>query len=235
MRRIFRLLFLALVLVLVALLSMLTAMRMAIHRSEVAVPRLVGLAPAQAERLANDNGLLLQVENRFYSSEVAEGKVASQLPLPGVRVRRGWRVRVAQSLGPQRTTIPNLVGQSRRAAEMNIARRALEVGSVARVRLPDVPPEQVVAQSPAPNSPDVTSPKIYLLVNASDTAKEMIMPDFVGRHLAEASDAIDEAGLKLITDAQQSASGGPSAVLRQSPAPGQRVTAGATVRLEIAK
>ena len=41
---------LALVLVIVAMVSALTAMRFAIHGQEVAVPPLVGLAPAEAER-----------------------------------------------------------------------------------------------------------------------------------------------------------------------------------------
>ena len=41
---------LALVLVIVAMVSALTAMRFAIHGQEVAVPAVVGLAPAEAER-----------------------------------------------------------------------------------------------------------------------------------------------------------------------------------------
>ena len=48
---------LALVLVIVAMVSALTAMRFAIHGQEVAVPPLVGLAPAEAERAAAGLGL----------------------------------------------------------------------------------------------------------------------------------------------------------------------------------
>ena len=105
---------LALVMLTVAMVSALTAMRLAIHGREVAVPKLIGLSQSAAETTANTSGLILDIENKFYSNDVPEGKILSQLPVPGSRVRRGWRVRAAQSLGPQRTEIPNVVGQSAR-------------------------------------------------------------------------------------------------------------------------
>src|SRR5512135_414718 len=108
MRRLLRILLRTLVLVLVFLVSALTAMRFAIHGREVAVPKFTGMTIAEAERSAVDNGLLLQVESRFYSADVPEGRVMSQVPPAGEQVRRGWRVRVAQSLGPQRVAIPDV-------------------------------------------------------------------------------------------------------------------------------
>jgi len=50
MRQFFRMLLLALVLMTVALISALTAMRLAIHGREVAIPKVVGMSPAEAER-----------------------------------------------------------------------------------------------------------------------------------------------------------------------------------------
>src|SRR6266705_1798407 len=146
MRTFFRLLLLALVLLSVALVSALTAMRLAIHGREVAVPRLIGITPAEAERSANANGLLFETENRFYSAVIPEGRIMSQVPPPGASVRRGWRVRVAESLGPQRVMIPNFIGQSSRAAEINVHRRGLELGTIAVAHIADLPADQVVAQ-----------------------------------------------------------------------------------------
>lgn len=234
MKRAFRLFVLGLVLVVIALLSMLTAMRLAIHRSETEVPKLVGLTPADAERLANSKGLILQEESRFYSSEVPEGKIVTQIPAAGTRVRRGWKVRVAESLGPQRAVIPNVVGQSRRAAEMNIARRALEVGTAATVHFPEAPPDQVVAQSPTAYA-SVTSPKVDLLINAPASEQEFIMPDFIGRQLADVFEAADAVGMRIVSTPVDAPSMPPSSVVRQAPAPGTRIASGATIRLEVAK
>ena len=165
--RFLRYILLSLVLALIFVASALIAMRFAIHGREVQVPKLTGLAPTEAQRMLSGLGLQLNVENSFYSAEVPAGRVLSQLPPPGTRVRKGWQVRVSQSLGPQRISIPNVVGQSRRAAEMNLRRRGLEIGNVASMSMPGVPPDQVLAQSPAANAQSIVAPKVDLLVSAA--------------------------------------------------------------------
>ncbi len=199
MRSVFRLVLMALVLVVVALGSALTAMRYAIHGREVAVPKLVGMTPAQAEKILAAKGLMLDTERRFYSPDVPEGRVMSQVPDPGTLVRRGWRVRIAESLGPQRVTIPDILGQSSRAAEINIRRWGLELGTVATVDLPDLPPNQVVAQSPPPNASGIASPKISLLETAPPEPPAYVMPDFVGQPLALARQQVRDAGFTVGT------------------------------------
>ena len=126
MKPLFRFAMLALVMVVVAMVSALTAMRFAIHGEEVQVPTIVGMTPADAERAVAGMGLQIEVERQYYSPQIPEGRIMTQLPLPGTKVRRGWQVRVAQSMGPQRVSIPDVTGQSERAAELNIRRRGLE-------------------------------------------------------------------------------------------------------------
>ena len=125
MRNFFRILLLALVLMTVALISALTAMQLAIHGREVAIPKLVGMSPSEAERMGAASGLQVVVERQFYSPDIPEGKIMTQVPPPGTKVRRGWSVRVAQSLGPLRVAIPDVTGGSERVAELNIRRRGL--------------------------------------------------------------------------------------------------------------
>ena len=87
--------------------------------------------------------------DRFFSSDVPPGRIMSQAPAPGEQVRRGWRVRVAESMGPQRVVIPDLVGGSERAAEINIRRRGLELGSVATATIPGAPTRSDRGAEPA--------------------------------------------------------------------------------------
>ena len=130
--RFLRTLLYGLILVVVGLISALTAMRFAIHGREVSVPKLTGLTAAEAQRIAAESGLAISRDQRFYSSDVPEGRIVSQLPPAGTRVRTGFRIRIAESLGPQKVEIPNLLGQSVRSAELNLKERGLELGSVAR-------------------------------------------------------------------------------------------------------
>jgi eukaryotic-like serine/threonine-protein kinase len=252
MKSIFRMALLGLVLLLVALVSALTAMRLAIHGREVEVPKLVGLTPQEAERAASLAGLQLLMERQYYSAQVPEGKIMSQLPEGGTHVRRGWEVRVAESLGPQRVVIPDVVGGSERAAELNIRRRGLDVGAVAEIALPGATASQVISQSPPANASDISTPKISLLVTTAAEPQAFVMPNFTGQPLGSVTQALQDAGMHLgmVRMAGQPATGSGetspspapaqisqpspvSIIMTQNPAPGQKVTAGSAVNFEV--
>jgi beta-lactam-binding protein with PASTA domain len=244
MRKFFRFVLMAMILIVVGLMSALTAMRVAIHGRETTVPNFVKLTPSEAERTAVTAGLSVALEGQFYSADIPEGRVVSQVPAPGSRVRRGWRVRLAQSLGQQRVVIPSVIGQSPRAAELNVRQRGLELGDVVQIQLPDSPSEQIVAQSPPPNAVGIQSPKLNVLVAAESTPPEYVMPNFVGRSLSDAATAIEGAGFKIaqVSNAQAAAQeptlpnnsiSTTTIVTRQSPAAGQKVTTDTPITLEV--
>lgn len=197
MKSALRFVMLAMVLVIVAMVSALTAMRLAIHGQEVEVPPLVGLGPAEAEREVSGLGLQLSIERQYYSPQIPEGRIMSQLPLPGTKVRRGWQVRVARSLGPTRVAIPDVTGQSEHAAELNIRRRGLDVVSMAEVESPGIPADQVLAQSPPANAAQVLAPKISLLVTVAAEPPAFVMPNFVGQPLGAVSRMLQDEGFRL--------------------------------------
>jgi eukaryotic-like serine/threonine-protein kinase len=254
MKALFRFILLGLVLVMVALISALTAMRFAIHGSEVAVPDFVGKAPADAKRLAEAQGLDVEIERQYYSPTVPEGKIVSQSPNAGTHVRRGWQVHLASSLGPQRTEIPNVIGESERAAEINIRRRGLDVSEVAQIAIPSSPAatpnlsDQVIAQSPPANATGVAAPKISLLVSADPQPAAFVMPSFVGQQLGAVTTILQNAGMRLgnVTvaapapvDASAVSSPTPppppvvqtptSVIVSQTPAAGEKILAGSAV------
>src|ERR1035441_10089968 len=90
---------LLMVLVAVALLAAITTMHFAIHGAEVQVPALNGMTVADARSETAGLGLSLEVDNRYYSGDVAAGHILSQSPAPGTVVRRGRRARPAARPG----------------------------------------------------------------------------------------------------------------------------------------
>lgn len=246
MRRFFRYMLRVLVLVVVFMVSALTAMRFAIHGRQTTIPKVIGMTPLQAERALSDHGLVLDRGDRFFSSDVPPGRVLSQVPPPGEQVRRGWRVKVAESMGPQRVVIPDLVGGSERASEMNIRRRGLELGGIATASIPGAPPEQIVAQSPPANATNVSAPKISVLMAAPEEPHSFVMPDLTGRSEDDAVNAIVGAGLKVgriasqpppaaENEAANAVPSGTRMVLRTYPAAGQRVWEGQAISLEVTR
>lgn len=249
MRKFFRFVMMTLVLVTVGVMSALTAMRVAIHGRETTVPNFVKLNVTEAERLADSRGLDVTVDGQFYSSDVPEGRIVSQQPPTGTRVRRGWRVRLAQSLGVQRVTIPDVEGESPRAAELNVRQRGLEIDTVAEAQIPDEPPDEVVAQSPPAGAVGVQSPKISVLMATEPEPPMFVMPNFVGESLAEASASIEQAGFKLAHVQTEAAVAPPvggaapatasiataTVIVRQNPVAGQKIPADTPITLVVSR
>ncbi len=185
----------ALLLATVALVSALVTMRLAVHGREVKVPDVRGRSPAEARRIAEPLGLATQVERQYYSATVPEGRVLSQMPAAGSVVRRGWELRLAVSLGPQRVAIPQVVGESQRAATIVLQQRGLD-SSIAEISLPGPPAGQVLAQAPPADASDVAAPKVNILV-ARDSPEAYLMPSFAGRPLGSAALTLKDAGFTL--------------------------------------
>jgi eukaryotic-like serine/threonine-protein kinase len=211
----------------------------------------VGKTPAEARRIAELSGFQFEVERQYYSPKIPEGKILSQLPPAGTQIRRGWQIRVAESLGPQRVEIPDVLGQSERAAEINILRRGLDVGAVAQVQLAGVPVDQVIAQSPSPSASSISAPKISLLAAQTPQPEALVIPSFIGQTVTAASATVKAAGLRVgnVTTAASPLStatqaGSPplpaaptpsaaSVIVSQNPAPGNKVVVGAAVDFEV--
>lgn len=251
MKRIFSLLLGALAMVAVALVSAFVTMRVAIHGREAVVPALTGLTVSDASDLAAQKGLQLSLENRFYSADVAAGHVLAQDPEPGSRVRREWPIRITESLGTQAVNIPNLTGESERAATVSLRRLSLDLGVVAHLAVAG-DPDMVLTQTPPANSAGVDGPRVSLLVSDDDAAPApaYAMPSLVGLSYSVAAARAATAGLHLVaaTEAVQApAAGLPAAaasansaptlgtITAQFPQAGHRVQQGDTVRVTVGR
>jgi beta-lactam-binding protein with PASTA domain len=255
-RRFFNIVLGALAMIAVALVSAFLSMRLAIHGHEVKVPQLTNMTIAEASRRTSALGLRLQLENRFYSPNVPAGKVLAQYPVAGATVRRQWPVRVTESLGIQRVSIPNLVGEGERAASINLRRLGLELGTVGHVSLPGTA-GSVIAQTPAAGAQGVERPKVSVLLNdaTDESSQGYVMPSLVGFTLSGAYARASAAGLRIVSAEDvtpntpsvptappqaaatpaPTATGGmtPGIVVSQAPLAGHRVARGDTVQLSL--
>ena len=205
MKRTFTLVLEALALVAVALIFAFIAMRLAIHGREAVVPNLSGLSVAEADSVASRAGLRLNLENTFYSADVPAGRILSQDPAAGSRVRREWPVRITESLGAQSVEIPELTGQTERAATVSIRRLSLELGAVAHFAIAG-DPDVVLTQTPPANASGVDGPRVSLLVSDPDTAQPpaYAMPSLVGLSYSAASARAASAGLHMVAVTESS-------------------------------
>ncbi len=238
-------------LVAVALLAAITTMHFAIHGAEVQVPSLKGMTVADARSETAGLGLNLNVDNRYYSADVAPGHILSQSPAPETVVRREWQVRVSESLGPQMVEVPNTVGLEQRVAELELRRAGLEIGTTAKLPYASAAEGTVLAQDPPAHAQDIAQPTVNLLVAAPDDEAQdgYVMPDLVGLPVVSAQSALAKVGIKSAAPHYVEVPIGPvgngnampvqpvrpGSVTGQTPPPGARVDQGTTVRLTVAK
>jgi beta-lactam-binding protein with PASTA domain len=196
MKRFVRITLSALAMLATMLVAALLTVRIALHTGEVTIPDFSSLSVGEATDSALRHGLDLNIENKFYSTTVPAGRILSQAPSPGSRVRKGWQVRVTESLGPQQVTIPDVTGQTVRAASMDLRRDALDLGTLAHLDTPG-DPDIVLAQTPPPDA-GVDQPRVSLLLSsaASGASSAFVLPSFVGLNDHDASRQAAMLGLR---------------------------------------
>jgi len=251
LRNIFQVASLLLLLVAVALVAALTTMHFAIHGAEVQVPALKGMTVAEARSQTAGLGLNLDVDNRYYSAEVAPGHILTQSPASGTVVRREWRVRVSESLGPQKVEVPDTVGRPSRLAALELRRAGLEVGVTAQMPWNGAVEGTVLAQDPPAHAQGIERPAINLLVAApgADAPEGFVMPNFVGMPIVTAQAELEKVGIKTappqFVEVPVSPVGDgsappkppvvPGSVTAQDPPAGGRVDQSTLVKLMVAK
>jgi beta-lactam-binding protein with PASTA domain len=242
---------LVMLLVAVALLAAIATMHFAIHGAEVTVPSLMGMTVAEARSQTSGLGLNLDVDNRYYSADVTAGHILTQSPAPGTVVRREWRVRVAESLGPQKVEVPQTVGLDERVAALRLGRVGLEVGVTARLPYAGAAEGTVLAQDPPARAQGIARPSINLLVAApgDDAPDGFVMPDLIGLPVVAAQAELARVGIQTsqprFVDVPVAPVGSgnaapappvkPGAVTAQQPPAGARVEQSTLVTLTVAK
>jgi beta-lactam-binding protein with PASTA domain len=210
------------------------SMRVALRTREVQVPPLAGRTLDEAAEALAELGLGLRVdENRRPDDRIAAGRVVQQDPAAGVQARRQRTVRVWISAGPRAITVPNLVGQTERTAELRIEADQLDLEALSEIRSSEYPADTVVAQDPPPAA---RATRVSVLLNRGGRDEAYIMPDVIGMDGQRAADVLRGLGFRVtITGTQPYAGVPPGTVVRQQPAGGFRVAPAGPISLEVSR
>ena len=213
------------------------------------VPSVVGLKVATA--IARLRAAHLDSRQKIVFARAAPGTVVKQTPAPGAEVKKGSPVLVEVSKGPQRVTVPTVVGRNRDDAVAALKKAGL-VAAVFSV--PSAEPQGVVvAQHPAAGSKApkgsrvrlntsqgapattpsaTTTPQSSPSATTSSAPTSVTLPNLVGQKQLAAQRKLRSLGLRVRTVYVPSTK--PSGtVVAQRPAAGATVARGARVRLNV--
>jgi eukaryotic-like serine/threonine-protein kinase len=210
------------------------SMRLALRAREVQVPDLTNRTANDANAMAASRGLTLKIDDtRRTDPKIAAGLVAAQEPPPGSIARRQRSVRAWISSGPRAATVPTLVGETERAAQLRLAQDGLTLTSVSEIRMKDVPSDIVLAQTPPAKS---AAGEVALLVNRGDRGSAYVMPDLIGVNGDRAADILRNRGFRVAVVGSNPYPGiAAGIVIRQSPQGGFQIGPGEAISLEVSR
>ena len=182
------------------------------------VPVVVSLPLDQAERRLTSRHLTAKVD-RAFDEKVRAGVVLTSDPGAGADLGRGSSVRLTVSKGPERYTVPDLVGSSRSAAERQLSARQLQVGDVSQAYDETIPAGQVISTDPAAGTSVKRAAQVALVLSKGRQPIDVV--DWTGQPADTAVASLTNAGLTVDRTQQEFSTTVPKgSVVRQDPAAG---------------
>jgi eukaryotic-like serine/threonine-protein kinase len=210
------------------------SMRIALRAREVTIPDLTNRTANDATVLASDLGLTLRVdETRRPDPKIAAGRVLAQEPAAGEIARRQRSIRIWLSAGQRSATVPMLVGETERTAQLRLAQDGLTLTGIAEIRSPSFAPDVVIAQMPPAKS---AAGNVSLLVNRGHRGASYVMPDLIGVNGDRAAEILRARGFRVAVVGSNPYPGvAAGVVIRQGPQAGFQIGPGEPISLEVSR
>lgn len=197
------------------------------------VPNVIGLTFSDAETQLKAKGFRAERgESRFHNA-APKGTVLEQQPAPGSREPATTRVTLVVSGGQRYATVPGVIGLSRELALNALEQAGFDAGEVTE-RPSNEPLGAVIDSRPRPGTQAPIPSAVALVLSAGPTT--VVVPDVVGRSLADARLLLRQVGLS-VGDVQWglgAVADASAAVVAQSPPPGAQAASGSRVNLSVA-
>jgi eukaryotic-like serine/threonine-protein kinase len=200
--------------------------------SPTVVPVVAGKTYAQAEQELTAAHLNAERVDAF-DEKVAKGRVISADPGPGAEVGRSTSVTLTVSKGPERYTVPELVGSTQTEARARLTENRLALGATSEAFNEKVPAGQIISTAPKAGTALKRGAAVSIVVSKGRQPIEV--PDFTGKPAGQAVATLTDAGLQVDATKQEfSTDVAKGSVISQSPASGT-LFRGETVTLVVSK
>ena len=218
---------------LVALVLALAAVAVyAVVPKPTAVPDLRGDTLDEAKSALKRDGLVAGDINHQFHDVAAEGTVFGTDPDPGTSVKKGVRIDLLVSKGPQLFAVPDIVGKPYDDAKamMSAAYFSLSLGS--RKHHDTIAKDAVISYGPPREQ---AKRGTAFTATVSDGPELIAVPDVDGKSASAAEQAIEDAGFTFGTSSDYSESVPEGVVIRTDPAGGGTAPKGSQITAIVSK
>ncbi len=197
----------------------------------VSVPSFVGMRIRDAEKLAEEKGLLVKVVGTEFSKEFPIDYIVTQEPNPHVLVKEGRIINVTISNGPPKVEVPDFVGMDFGDAQELIYEKRLVIGKIEEVSDPNVKVGIILEQEPSPKTLVEEGTPINLKISKGVLGQ---VPSVIGLSLEEAKSQVITGGYTIGKIVEKRNPAYPSGIVwNQDPAPLTYASSGSSVDLVV--
>ena len=171
------------------------------HNDELTVPDFTNLSLLEAQQVADDAGVRIEVTDSVFVKRMKRGAVYRQNPAVGSKVKKGRRIVLTiNAVNAKKVTMPNLVGHSLRQAKAELMSRGLVLDKL--VYEPDMATNNVLRQlmdgkEIEPGTMVDSESVIELVLGLNDTDNQTFVPDVTGLKNLSAVEAIFDHSLNI--------------------------------------
>ena len=164
------------------------------EKAEVLVPDLKGKNLEECLEILSQSKLALIKEGAEYNQDIPAGIIIRQVPPAGMNVKEGKSIRIVISQGGETVYVPDLRGQTMRAATISLRTLGLVLGELTTRSSMKYEEGIVLNQNPIPGSSVEKGSFVNVLMsNGKPTNGTVLMPDWFGKSAVEAKKwAMDE-------------------------------------------
>ena len=199
---------------------------------EVDIPNLVGITREEAEKAISDRKLQLGEVKEEFNSEYEKGKVISQDPpyRENYNIKEGTTIKFVVSLGIEETTVPKVVGLKQEEAIKALEDAKLKY-EIKEENSKKVEADYVIEQETEAEKTVNAGDKVVIHVSLG--VKKISVPSVLGKSEKDATKALKDVGLKVVTTTDEDSSKDNDTVLKQSVDAGTEVEEGTSVTITI--
>ena len=171
------------------------------HGKELSVPDFSNLSVQEAESVALQAGMRVEVTDSVFVKRMKRGAVYRQNPTPGAKVKEGRRIVLTiNAVNAKKVTMPDLVGLSLRQAKAELMSRGLVLNRLVYVQ--DMATNNVLRQLKGnreiePGAMVDSESAIDLVLGLNDLDNQTYVPDVTGLKNMSAVEAMFDHSLNI--------------------------------------
>lgn len=164
---------------------------------DVEVKSFKGMTVTEAKNWLKDNKIDLNIKEgrKVVSEDVEAGKIVSQNPKEGEKVKEGSTITVYVSKGKGEGSVPDLTGSMESEAQATLEAAGFTLGDT-KYEASEEEKGTIIRQSPDGGTNAEKGSKVTIYVSDGSKSKA-IMPYLVGKTIGDAKSALSNAGLKM--------------------------------------